>query len=35
MGMASREIIARWSFKEDIDGLRLALHALARVSQAG
>ena len=30
MGIASREIIARWSFREDIEGLRLALQAVAR-----
>jgi glycosyltransferase involved in cell wall biosynthesis len=28
MGQASREIMAKWSFAEDIEGLRLALHSV-------
>jgi hypothetical protein len=28
MGQASRDIMAKWSFAEDIEGLRLALHSV-------
>lgn len=34
MGNASREIISRWSFREDVDGLRQALQATASSSSA-